>query len=234
MTPLKSRIAENHRRVLRRVESACRRSGRDPAEVRLVAVTKYAEVDWILCLVELGVHDLGENRPQQLLQRAAALPETIRWHLVGHLQRNKVRPILPVTAWIHSVDSVRLLDRIERLAGELNRRPRVLLEVNVSGEESKYGFSPSELQAEWPRIVKYQNMEIAGLMTMAPYVADPEQTRPVFRELRELRDRLRTSVEGAPPLPELSMGMSNDFEVAVEEGATMVRIGSLLFEGLST
>ena len=233
MPGLESRIAENYERVRERIAAACQRAERDPDGVRLVAVTKYAELDWIRSLIALGVCDLGENRPQQLLQRAAALPETVRWHLVGHLQRNKVRPILPVAAWIHSVDSVRLLDRIERLAGELKLRPRVLLEVNISGEESKYGFAPPELQAHWPRIVAYRNMDIVGLMTMAPYVDDPEQTRPVFRQLRELRDRLRAAVGGSLPLPELSMGMSNDFEVAIEEGATMVRIGSLLFEGLA-
>ncbi len=232
MTSIQARILENCQQVLRRAAAACERSGRRPSDVRLVAVTKYAPVEWLPYLLEAGVRDLGENRPQQLVDRAARLPQDVCWHLVGHLQRNKVRPILPVAQWIHSVDTVRLLDRVDRLAAELGVRPRVLLEVNVSGESTKFGFSPDELVEHWPRIVEYRNVRLEGLMTMAPLVDDPEQTRPVFRQLRQLRDRLRTLSDQSPPLQELSMGMSNDFEVAIEEGATLIRVGSLLFDGL--
>ena len=229
------------------MRAACERSGRDLSGVRLVAVTKYAEWDWIRALVALGQVDLAENRPQQFVERATRLESEVgsaaegaagcerpqvRWHLIGHLQRNKVRPVLPLVSLIHSVDSLRLLERIGVLAGELGLRPRVLLEVNVSGEPSKDGFTPAELEAAWPALMASQQVELEGLMTMAPESDDPEAARPVFRELRRLRDRLR-DVSGRE-LPELSMGMSGDFEPAIEEGATLIRIGSRLFEGLPT
>jgi pyridoxal phosphate enzyme (YggS family) len=235
MSTIESRIAENLARVQMRIEAACRRAGRDTAEVRLVAVTKSARLEWIESLVALGVRDLGESRPQQLLERAAEvrqpqlIGEPIRWHLVGHLQRNKVRKILPVAACLHSVDSLPLATRIDGLCFELGLRARVLLEVNVSGEASKDGFTPSVLADEWPSLCKVHNVEIAGLMTMAPFSENPEGARPAFRRLRELRDRLAPN---SPQLRELSMGMSGDFEVAIEEGATFVRIGTALFDGL--
>ena len=225
-------VRRNYEKVQERIRAACKRVGRAAEEVRLVAVTKYAQIEWIEPLLEAGVSDLGENRPQQLIERAAVLPQTVRWHMIGHLQRNKVRPILPVVEWIHSVDTLRLLERIDRLAAELKLKPRLLLEVNVSGEETKFGFSPDELNEQWERVLECEHVELCGLMTMAPFVQDPEQTRPVFRQLRQLRDQLQTRSGTKAHLSELSMGMSNDFEVAVEEGATMVRIGSLLFEGL--
>ena len=212
----------------RRIEAACARSGRDPAAVRLVAVTKYAPMEAVRELVALGHRDLGENRPQQLLERAGLLNGAeVTWHLIGHLQRNKARKVLPVASLIHSVDSVRLMEAIDRLAVELSLRPRVLLEVNVSGEGSKDGFEPGVLREAWGEITRMEHVELAGLMTMAPYSDDPETARPVFQSLRELRDELTAT--GALPLPELSMGMSGDFEVAIEEGATIVRMGSLLF-----
>ena len=136
--------------------------------MKLIAVTKYAELDWVRNLVEVGVSDLGESRPQQLLHRAPQLPEQITWHLIGHLQRNKVRPILPVAKVIHSVDSGRLLERIDRLAEELNSRPRVLLEVNIAAEASKDGYVPDQLVSDWEKIISFQNVELDGLMTMAP------------------------------------------------------------------
>jgi hypothetical protein len=235
MSTVESRIAENLARIQMRIGAACRRAGLDTAEVRLVAVTKSARLDWIESLIALGVRDLGESRPQQLLERATdvsqlqVIGEPIRWHLIGHLQRNKVRKILPVAACLHSVDSLSLTTRIDGLGIELGLRPRVLLEMNVSGEASKDGFTPSLLAAEWPSLCKLRNVEIAGLMTMAPFSEDPEDARPTFERLRELRDRLARDL---PQLRELSMGMSGDFEVAIEEGATLVRVGTSLFEGL--
>lgn len=221
-------LAGNYEDVRRRIAAACGRAGRDPETVRLVAVTKYATVDAIRELVDLGHRDLGENRPQQLLERAALLGgRDVRWHLIGTLQRNKARKVLPVASLVHSADSARLLDALDRLAGELSLRPRVLLEVNVSGEESKHGFSPEDLRAGRPQVASFSHLDVAGLMTMAPYSDDPEAARPVFRGLRRLRDDLASV--GPLPLPELSMGMSGDFEVAVEEGATIVRVGAALF-----
>ncbi len=235
------RLQDNLNRVTEEIAAACARSNRLPSEVTLVAVTKYAELDWIRRLVALGVRDLGESRPQQLLERAQTLTSSdgstdcqspIRWHMIGHLQRNKVRPILSQAILIHSVDSLKLLERISSIAGEMMLVPRVLLEVNVSGESSKDGISAEELRSQWDAFVEVSGVEICGLMTMAPLADDPTAARPVFRALRQLRDELAARSRSHIMLTELSMGMSGDFTVAIDEGATIVRIGSRLFEGL--
>jgi len=232
--PRESLLASRYRDLLDRIAGACRRSGRSAADVSLVAVTKSAEVPAIRELVACGAHDLGESRVQQLAERVPRVSGPVRWHFIGPLQRNKVRRLLPLVEWIHSIDSARLLARVDEVAGELQLQPRVLLEVNVSGEQSKGGFRPDEIEAAWPEIAGCSHARIEGLMTMAPLVEKVEEARPVFRGLRLLRDRLVEKTSGAVPLPELSMGMTQDFEIAVEEGATMVRVGSLLFEGLET
>ncbi|MFN0195322.1 MAG: YggS family pyridoxal phosphate-dependent enzyme [Planctomycetaceae bacterium] len=219
--------------VTRRIHAACIRSGRPVDSVRLVAVTKMANVVWIRELVALGQTDLAENRPQQLLDRAAQLEGSIVWHQIGTLQRNKIRKVLPVADWIHSVDSLALLSDIDRIAGELNLRPNLLLQVNVSGEASKQGFEPELLFEQSDRLTAFAHVSIRGLMTMAPLVDDPESVRHVFRALREFRDRLVERSHRRLELDELSMGMSGDYEVAIEEGATMVRIGSAIFEGVN-
>ncbi len=226
-------LSDNLQSVLERIADACLRAGRSADEVTLVAVTKYAELDWVRELVRLGVSDLGEARPQQLISRAKQLAHDIRWHLIGHLQRNKADAVLPVTGLVHSIDSVRLFEHLAKIGKTLERPPNVLLEVNVSGEESKDGFDPVELLAAWPQMRTCESLQVSGLMTMAPQNDDAEIARPVFRRLRELRDRLRSDSEGRWPLKELSMGMSGDFEVGIEEGATLVRLGSRLFDGLS-
>ena len=229
---IRTRLSENLAAIQRCVTAACERAGRSVSEVTVVAVTKYAELSWVEELVRLGVRDLGEARPQQLVRRAEQLDSSVRWHLIGHLQRNKVEDILLLTSLIHSVDSTRLLEQIARLSGKMERRPKVLLEVNVAGEESKDGFAVEELLTAWPQLQTTESVEIAGLMAMAPLTDTSEGARPYFRRLRELRDRLRDESNGRWPLAELSMGMSGDFEVGVEEGATVVRIGSSLFAGL--
>lgn len=232
MTSITSQLAENLSRIRDRIDSACRRTGRANHEITLVAVTKYADLEWVRTLLELGVTGLGESRPQQLVSRAAQLPETVHWHLIGHLQRNKVESILPVATLIHSVDSVRLIEAVSKAAQKQGQKSaRLLLEVNVSGEGSKNGFDPTELQTAWPQIRELPAISIEGLMTMAPLSDSVESTRPVFRALREFRDRL-VAAGGRWQLPILSMGMSGDFEIAIEEGATHVRLGSSLFEGL--
>lgn len=232
MTSITSQLAENLSRIRDRIDSACRRTGRANHEITLVAVTKYADLEWVRALLELGVTELGESRPQQLVSRAAQLPETVHWHLIGHLQRNKVESILPVATLIHSVDSVRLIEAVSKAAQKQGQKSaRLLLEVNVSGEGSKNGFDPTELQTAWPQIRELPAISIEGLMTMAPLSDSVESTRPVFRALREFRDRL-VAAGGRWQLPILSMGMSGDFEIAIEEGATHVRLGSSLFEGL--
>jgi pyridoxal phosphate enzyme (YggS family) len=233
---IETTIDENYCRVRQRISAACRRAGRDPASVTLVAVTKYAQVDWARRIVERGVVELGENRPQQLVQRAQQIPGPVHWHLIGHLQRNKVRSILPLVNLIHSADSLRLLQAVDRIALELDLRPRVLLEINLSGETAKHGFRHSELIADWDNVLKIERLQIEGLMTMAAYDPDSESARPTFARLREIRDELQERSRGksALALKHLSMGMTGDFEVAIEEGATLVRIGSALWAGLDT
>ena len=225
-------IAQNLAQIRHDIEAACSRADRSPDSMQLVAVTKYADLDWVRDLIELGETQLGESRPQQMCRRAEELPDDICWHMIGHLQRNKVDMVIRTAELIHSVDSVRLLRKIESSAATLGERQRVLLEVNVSGEESKDGFSPASLKSNWAEILDLQHVEIQGLMTMAPHSADKESARPFFGQLRELRDELVVDSEGRLVLPELSMGMSGDFEIAIEEGATLIRIGSRVFEGL--
>ena len=234
MSPVASRILENFKSVMDRGAAAYARAEGKHLVPRMVAVTKYAAVEWVRELVNLGQTTLGESRPQQLVERAGQLGPEIEWHLIGTLQRNKVRAVLPHVSLIHSVDSLKLLERIDAVATELGLKPRVLLQVNVSGEASKQGFGPDDLLENWITIAARQHVTIAGLMTMAPLVDDPELARPTFVGLRQLRDELRRRTADPALLPELSMGMSNDFEIAIEEGTTLYRIGSLLFEGLET
>lgn len=229
----RKRLDENIQSVREQMEAACRRAGRSPTEVTLIAVTKYAQIEWVRELAALGVNDLGESRPQQLAARASELPGEIRWHMIGHLQRNKVEDVVPIASLIHSVDSVRLFEALAKEAKKRGRIVPVLLEANVSGEASKDGFAIKDLLEVWPKLCECQSLQIDGLMTMAPLEDNPEMARPVFRQLRELRDRLRSESNGRWPMKELSMGMSGDFEVAIEEGATFVRVGSRLFEGLT-
>jgi pyridoxal phosphate enzyme (YggS family) len=214
-----------------RLAAACRRAGRDRAAVRLVAVTKSVSAEVAALLPPLGVTELGESRPQELWRKAAAVPAAA-WHLIGHLQRNKVERTLPLARLIHSVDSPRLLAALEEEAARQGRSVDVLLEVNASREPNKHGFAPEDLPGLGPAVAALRHVSVRGLMTMAALADDPEQARPTFAAVRRLRDRLRGDWGPAHPLEHLSMGMTNDFEVAVEEGATLVRLGTALFEGL--
>jgi pyridoxal phosphate enzyme (YggS family) len=218
--------------VEERLRAACGRAGRRREDVTLVAVTKTVPPEVAAALHGLGVPDLGESRPQELWHKAAALPASVRWHLIGHLQRNKVERTLPLVSLIHSVDSVRLLQALEAEAGRRGVPAAVLLEVNASHEASKGGFPPADVAGLAPALSTLRHVRVRGLMTMAAYEEDPQKTRPTFAGLRALRDRLQAEVGAAHTLPHLSMGMTNDFEVAVEEGATLVRLGTVLFEGL--
>ncbi|MFO0966514.1 MAG: YggS family pyridoxal phosphate-dependent enzyme [Gemmataceae bacterium] len=224
-------LRDRLRSVQDRIGAACARAGRHPSDVVLVAVTKKVPTSLAALLPELGLLDLGENRPQELWRKAAELPKTIRWHLIGHLQRNKVEPTLPLVNLIHSIDSQRLLDAIDQEATKQGRMAEVLLEVNVADEESKHGLSRDALLALAEPLARLSHVRVCGLMTMAP-LQEAEKCRPVFAALRELRDRFQDRVGAGHELTELSMGMSNDFEVAVEEGATMVRLGTVLWEGM--
>ena len=226
---VRATLSERIVSVRGRIADACRRAGRSPASVTLVAVTKTVSVEVAAIAGEAGVIDLGENRPQELWKKAAALPAA-RFHLIGHLQRNKIDRTIPLTTLVHSVDSERLLLALDAFGRSRNAPVPVLLEVNCSREANKGEFSPDELLALSDTALSLAGVSVQGLMTMAAFHVDPELCRPAFAELRELRDRLRTST--GLSLPHLSMGMSNDFEVAVEEGATLVRVGTTLFEGL--
>lgn len=226
------RIRENLRQVEARIAEAARRSGRPADSVRLVAVTKRSPPEWIRPLVACGARDLGENYPQELWSKAEALADLgggIRWHLIGHLQSNKVKKTLPMVSMIHAVDSLKLLRILDEAAGSMANPPPVCLQVNTSGEPSKHGWDPEGIMADAETIAACRSIPVAGLMTMAALGTTAETARGSFVGLRELRGRLqkRTGL----PLDELSMGMSNDFETAIEEGATLVRVGSALFEG---
>ena len=230
MDTIHSILADNLARVESRLLAACERAGRARQDVTLVGVTKSVPAPVAAELFALGVRDLGEGRPQELWHKAALLPAAVRWHLVGHLQRNKIERTLPLAHRLHSVDSIRLLDALEATRGE--HPIDVFLEVNCSGEANKQGFAPEEASGLGGRLRTLSRVRVCGLMTMAAYADDPEAARPAFARLRTLRDRLRDEVGGLHPLDELSMGMSGDFEVAVEEGATCVRVGTTLFIGL--
>ncbi|MBO0698762.1 MAG: YggS family pyridoxal phosphate-dependent enzyme, partial [Zavarzinella sp.] len=232
-TELRTVLADRIAAVRSRIAAACARVGRDPSAVTLVAVTKTVSPRVAGFLSDLGVPDLGESRPQELWHKAAELKDRpIRWHLIGHLQRNKVERTLPLVHLIHSVDSLRLFEAIAIEGQKRGLNPGLLLEINASREEQKHGFSYDEVRAgEW----EFENRpgHVCGLMCMAAYSGDPEHARPAFRELRQFRDRLRQDwLIVGPQLEHLSMGMSSDFEVAIEEGATLVRIGTTIFERL--
>jgi PLP dependent protein len=225
-------IASNLAEVRERIDSAARRSGRGPTSVRLVAVTKRAPISWTMSLVRAGQCDLGENYPQELWSKAQALPSNIRWHLIGHLQSNKLKRTWPLVRMIHAVDSLSLLRRIDEVSTEVTDPPALCLQLNLSGEEAKHGWSEATFWPEVASIAELKNARIVGFMTMAGYNTTPEQARPTFERLRKVRDRFETEL--GRTFPELSMGMSGDYEAAIEEGATLVRIGSALFQGLKT
>jgi PLP dependent protein len=234
MSDVESRLAENLGRLRGRIDEAAGASGRRAGAVTLVAATKYLSAAMARQLVQAGCHDLGESRPQELWSKAAALADLpIRWHFIGHLQRNKIRRTLPPVTLIHSIDSRRLLTAINDEATALGRPVRALVEVNISGEAAKHGFTDAELEQlfdEWPG---YSHVQIRGFMGMAGLAGDPADAERDFSRLRALRDRLAAG--RLPPgvsLDELSMGMSGDFEAAIRQGATLVRIGSALSAGL--
>ena len=225
-------VAQNLLRVRERIAAAAGRCGRSEQEITLVGVAKYVDAEATRALVEAGCHDIGESRPQQLWDKAAALQDLpqVRWHMIGHLQRNKVRRTLPLLSVLHSVDSLRLLQTIRQQAPP-HGLP-ILLEVNVSGDPGKHGFDPQQLERVWDQIAESREIETLGLMCMASRTGGRRRAREDFARLRQLRDRLRGLGPATLDLPHLSMGMSGDFEEAIAEGATMVRIGSVLLEGL--
>jgi pyridoxal phosphate enzyme (YggS family) len=223
-------LETNLNRVRARIGAACRRAGRSDSSVSLVAVTKTVGVPEILELARLGQCRFGENRVQDALAKHAELSgRGFEWHMIGHLQRNKVRDVLKMFSMIHSVDSERLAVEIDKEAAKQGLTVPVLIEVNVSGEATKEGLEPAAVRAVATAVSSMPHVRLAGLMTMAPLVDDAEETRPVFRRLRGLLEELRAVGLPGADLRHLSMGMTQDFEVAIEEGATLVRVGTALF-----
>lgn len=214
-------VAAQLQAVRARIAEAARRVGRPPDAIRLICVTKSATVDQVREAVAAGATELGENRVQEARSKIAAVGPGVQWHLIGSLQRNKAKAALEWFAWIHSVDRLELAEALERRAAEAGRTVPILIEVNTSGEPTKHGVAPEAAEALLAAIRPMPHVAVRGLMTMAPVVAAPEHARPYFRRLRALAERFQ--------VPELSMGMSQDFEVAIEEGATMVRVGSAIF-----
>ncbi|WP_302417617.1 YggS family pyridoxal phosphate-dependent enzyme [Blautia marasmi] len=222
-------VCENYLTVEEKVKEACRRAGRNRDEVTLIAVSKTKPMSMIEELLPLGVVDFGENKVQELTAKEEALPSGIHWHMIGHLQRNKVKYIVDKACLIHSVDSLRLAETVSQEAEKKGVTANILIEVNVAGEDSKFGVSPDETAALAEAISKLPNIAVKGLMTIAPFVENAEENREVFRNLRKLSVDIEEKKFNNVTMAVLSMGMTGDYEVAIEEGATMVRVGTGIF-----
>ena len=222
-------VCENYRAVEEKVRNACKKAGRSREEVTLIAVSKTKPVSMIEELLPLGVRDFGENKVQELTAKEEVLPKDIRWHMIGHLQRNKVKYVIDKACMIHSVDSLRLAQEISKEAVKHDLVMPVLIEVNVAGEESKFGVSVEEAPSLVEEAAKLSGIQVKGLMTIAPNVDDPEENRNVFRNLRKLSVDIREKNFDNVTMNVLSMGMTGDYEVAIEEGATHVRVGTGIF-----
>lgn len=237
-----AKIAERIKHVQETIAAACARAGREPSDITLVIVTKSADIEAVKTVIQLGFNHLGENRVQQLkkvtgqiaefLQQESGhtkLPETIHWHMIGHLQRNKVRLVLPITSLVHSVDTLRLAEEVNASAAKLGLCPRVLLQVNTSHEAQKYGVPVGAATHLAEQIETLPNLQLIGLMTMAPLTRDKDTIRAAFVRARELFYEMQGEKIVGQQFTELSMGMSSDYEIAIEEGATILRIGSAIF-----
>lgn len=222
-------VRENIQNVQDRIASAAQRVGRDVNLIELVAISKTKPVSLIDEAIDLGITDIGENQVQEARNKHSQVNRPVRWHLVGHLQTNKVKQALQIFDLIHSVDSIRLLTEINRRSCQLNRQTDVLIEVNTSGEESKYGLQPNEVPSFMESALECTHVRINGLMTIGKFVPEPEEVRPSFTLLRKIQETIDSQGYPKVQMRFLSMGMTNDFEVAIEEGANMVRIGSAIF-----
>ena len=232
MTDWQNQLRSNVEEVEARIQRCCQQSGRSRSEVKLIAITKYVSETVIQALIDLGQKVIGESRPQALWSRAPQFPQAV-WHLVGHLQRNKVERTLPLVQLIHSVDSLRLLHAIEQAAQVQQKPAQVLLEMHLTDEPSKHGFTEAALE-DLPDLVRsLKHVHVRGFMTMAALNSTPAQALATFARLRTIRERMQTAFSTSIPASELSMGMTHDFEQAIAEGATMIRIGSALFNGIA-
>ncbi|MEK3749257.1 YggS family pyridoxal phosphate-dependent enzyme [Paenibacillus sp. FSL E2-8871] len=221
---LQERIAEVEERVVR----ACAASGRDRNDVKVIAVTKYVSLEMVSSVLEAGLEHIAESRWQDAEHKWKVLGDQGTWHFIGHLQTNKVKDVIGKFQYIHSLDRISLAQELHKKAIAADQEVNVFLQVNISGEDTKFGLSPEAVPGFLREIASLDRVKVIGLMTMAPLEGDPELTRPVFRGLRELRDELNQLALTPEPITELSMGMSNDFEVAIQEGATWVRLGTVL------
>lgn len=223
-------LQANIARVQERIAAACNRCGRRPEDVKLVAVSKTVSPDRIRQAYEAGLRDFGENRVQEASEKRPALSDlTVTWHLIGHLQTNKARPARELFHWIHSVDSLRLAAKLDKAALCSGDRLQIMLEVNLGDESTKFGARESEVIELAGQVCQFETLELRGLMTVPPFFDDPERVRPIFRRLRELAEKIESTHTPNVSLKDLSMGMSHDFEVAIEEGATIVRVGTAIF-----
>ncbi len=222
-------VIENLKKVEDKITAACLRAGRAREDVTLIAVSKTKPESMVEEAYSVGQRDFGENKVQEICRKIEVLPQDIRWHMIGHLQRNKVRQVVGKACMIHSVDSLRLAEAISQEAVKQDRIVPVLIEVNVAQEESKFGVTAEETIALIEAAAKLPHISIRGLMTIAPFVEDPEENRPIFRKLKQLSVDIAAKNINNVTMSVLSMGMTNDYEVAIEEGATMVRVGTGIF-----
>ena len=222
-------VVENLKKVEEKIQQACERSGRSRSEVTLIAVSKTKPIEMMQEAMETGVNIFGENKVQEIVKKEVELPKDVEWHLIGHLQRNKVRQIAGKVKRIHSVDSLRLAEQIQKEYEKIGKIADILLEVNVAREESKYGLMPEETEDVIREIANFPNIKVHGLMTIAPFVEDPEKNRIHFQNLRKLLVDINAKNIDNISMDELSMGMTGDYEVAIEEGATYIRVGTGIF-----
>lgn len=222
-------VMENLMEVRKNMEKACRRAGRDPKEVTLIAVSKTKPLSMLQEAYEAGARDFGENKVQEILEKYPGMPADAKFHMIGHLQRNKVRQVIDKVCLIHSVDSIRLAEQIEAEAEKKNLQVDILLEVNVAREESKYGFFLEDLENAVIQISKFSHIRIKGLMTIAPFVENPEENRDIFQKLNHFFIDMKSKNIDNVSMSVLSMGMTGDYQVAIEEGSTMIRVGTGIF-----
>ena len=222
-------IRDHLNEVRENIQKACEKAGRSPQEVTLIAVSKTKPLFMLEEAYEAGARDFGENKVQEILEKHPKMPEDARFHMIGHLQRNKVKQVLPHAVLIHSVDSYRLAEQISQEAGKLGITAKILLEVNVAKEKSKFGMMPEDVEEMAGQIAALPHLQIEGLMTIAPFVDDPEKNRPVFRKLYQLSVDIKKKNIDNVNMGVLSMGMTGDYQVAVEEGSTMIRVGTGIF-----
>jgi hypothetical protein len=223
-----SELALRKSAIEERIRTACQRAGRQPEEITLIAVTKYSTLAATEEIVQLGATNLGESRWQEARHKWEVIGDRVTWHFIGHLQTNKVKDVIGKFSVIHSLDRISLAAELERKAAQMAINVDCFVQINISGEQSKYGLQPSEVPHFFEQMRDYPHLHVKGLMTMAPYDAPDAEVRSIFRGLREWRERINEQRWTDKPLHHLSMGMSDDFEIAIEEGATMIRLGSIL------